>query len=459
MSVRFEAGGSYARLKEALMAILLGRGLMAVRQLVLVPVLIHAWGVNYYGAWLMLSALPTFLSMSNLGLGSSTNIKVGIDVAAGNRVGAAQAFATGQWILLVACCVSVGLVYASAGYFDLGRGLIDRSAIVTALLLAGVFVQMLCVTMMGWWVGIGRPSRGHDFLNLQSALVFFASLAVPLLGGDAFHLAWASLVAGLLGYALFAHFTAKNAGFSAWGWGLSLVRRRVAGELLGKGLGYQLSALWQALLFQGGLVIAGLQLGEATAALLGAVRVLVRAGNQLVEVVGIGFASEMLLVHAHGDRAAVVRAFSAGLFMSVAGASLIAMGIMLCGPIVFGWWTSGNFDVPYAVWAVFAVSLLPYSIWSLGAALQRAMNMPWYMNGVGVAAALLAVSVMWCFGEKGVVVFALSALLFEVIVWAAMAPVVKRQVGLGLLPALAQGGGLAWTKAGLILTAWRNRAR
>ncbi len=39
-------------------------------QLVQVPVLLHFWSNTTYGEWIALTAIPTYLSFSNIGFGS-----------------------------------------------------------------------------------------------------------------------------------------------------------------------------------------------------------------------------------------------------------------------------------------------------------------------------------------------------------------------------------------------------
>ncbi len=48
-----------------------GQLVVIVIQLAGVPILLHAWGMQLYGEWLILAAIPIYLSMADLGFSLS----------------------------------------------------------------------------------------------------------------------------------------------------------------------------------------------------------------------------------------------------------------------------------------------------------------------------------------------------------------------------------------------------
>jgi hypothetical protein len=48
-----------------------GQLVVIIIQLAGVPILLHAWGTQLYGEWLILAAIPTYLSMADLGFSQS----------------------------------------------------------------------------------------------------------------------------------------------------------------------------------------------------------------------------------------------------------------------------------------------------------------------------------------------------------------------------------------------------
>ena len=59
------------RILHGLSANAYGQLVVIVIQLAGVPILLHAWGTQLYGEWLILAAIPTYLSMADLGFSQS----------------------------------------------------------------------------------------------------------------------------------------------------------------------------------------------------------------------------------------------------------------------------------------------------------------------------------------------------------------------------------------------------
>src|SRR6202140_4262382 len=88
-----------ARLARGLSATALSPIVTAVIQLSTVPCLLHFWGAAKYGDWLILSAIPSYLSLSDLGFGDASGSDMTMRVAAGDRHGAIETFQS-SWVLL-----------------------------------------------------------------------------------------------------------------------------------------------------------------------------------------------------------------------------------------------------------------------------------------------------------------------------------------------------------------------
>ena len=64
-----------------------GQLITVVTQLVSVPLFLHYWGVTLYGEWLILSAVPAYLALSDIGFASSAANDMTIRFAQGDRKG------------------------------------------------------------------------------------------------------------------------------------------------------------------------------------------------------------------------------------------------------------------------------------------------------------------------------------------------------------------------------------
>src|ERR1700688_3821876 len=88
-----------ARLARGLSATALSPIVTAVIQLAAVPCFLHFWGAAKYGDWLILSAIPSYLTLSDLGFGDASGSDMTMRVAAGDRQGAIETYHS-SWALL-----------------------------------------------------------------------------------------------------------------------------------------------------------------------------------------------------------------------------------------------------------------------------------------------------------------------------------------------------------------------
>src|ERR1700693_3771005 len=101
------AGVVRARLIRGLSATALSPIVTAVIQCSTVPCLLRFWGAAKYGDCLILSAIPSYLSLSDLGFGDASGSDMTMRVAAGDRRGAIETFQS-SWALLALVSLVVG---------------------------------------------------------------------------------------------------------------------------------------------------------------------------------------------------------------------------------------------------------------------------------------------------------------------------------------------------------------
>src|ERR1700744_1686765 len=96
------------RLIAGFWATMLGPFVTLLVQLLGVPLFLHFWGARLYGEWLILSAIPAYLAISDLGFGSVAGNDMAIRIAVGDRRGALETFQS-TWVIVIALSLVVGL--------------------------------------------------------------------------------------------------------------------------------------------------------------------------------------------------------------------------------------------------------------------------------------------------------------------------------------------------------------
>src|ERR1039458_7387608 len=94
-----------------------------VIQLVQLPVFLHYWTMPLYGDWLIVSAVPTYLSFSTTGFGTVAGNEMTMMVARDDHAGALRVFQSCWWVIAGLCSAPI-LLLSGALYFLLAARLL-----------------------------------------------------------------------------------------------------------------------------------------------------------------------------------------------------------------------------------------------------------------------------------------------------------------------------------------------
>jgi hypothetical protein len=162
---------------------------MAIR-LAEIPLFISIWGVNLYGEWLILAALPTYVAMGDLGFVSASVKEMSIRSSAGNQQGALSVFqSTWLWLCMISFIVFF-VIASSADAIPIGEwfGFViinPRDLKVVVILLTGHALLTLHGGLFsgGFWC-TGRYPLSIFWSAIANALEFTGlAIAVTIGGG------------------------------------------------------------------------------------------------------------------------------------------------------------------------------------------------------------------------------------------------------------------------------------
>src|SRR3989454_5030380 len=108
------------RLLKGFGANLYGQAVVVAIQLAGVPILLQYWHAQLYGEWLILFAIPSYLSMTDLGFSQSAANDMTARVARGDRAGALTVFQSLGALVSGVAVAGLLLVAAAAALLPLG---------------------------------------------------------------------------------------------------------------------------------------------------------------------------------------------------------------------------------------------------------------------------------------------------------------------------------------------------
>ena len=318
---------------------------IAATQLTLVPLLAARWGLELYGQWLILAALPQFLTMSDLGFATAAGTRMTMAAARGDRGEAQRIFQSAWRAILASSALILALLLAAARLLpdDLlssGRAASIGELRLTFALLAlyGIAVVQGSIVFAGFRAAQLFPVGA--FWNAMVLLIENGALVVTvLLGGGIVAAASAWLLGRLVGLAsqyllLRRKVPWLKLGFANGNWAEARAMLVPAGAVM-------LLPVAQVLVLQGTAMVVGAAAGPAAVPAFVAVRTLSRVGMQMCWIVSTPLMPEFSAAAARQDRQAMAKMLLMTLLVSALLVGPFALGFMGLGRFAIDLWTHG----------------------------------------------------------------------------------------------------------------------
>lgn len=384
-----------------------------------VPLLLGFWGTQLYGEWLMLSAIPAYLSIGDGGFSTAACREMTMRSGAGDRQGALTVFQS-TWLLLIA--VSVAAFILAFGFVKIAPlhdwlGFSSMTAAntraVLLLLVAHVLVGFQGGLLNGgFWVA-GRYPSGMYFAAVAQFLEFCGLVIAVILGGGPIQAASGFLGGRVCGTILMWLGQRRASPWLRYGFAhasLSELRRLTAPAFASLAF-----PLGNALNIQGMRLVVGLALGPAAVAVFTTLRTLSRLALKPRAVINALVEPELALAFGAGDTLLLRSLFSKSCQFALWGCVGVCLFIGPGANWIFPVWTGGKIAIHWPAYMILLSAVLVNSLW------YTALMVPYATNRHGRIAVFYSLVygagafVMGYFGAKGLGLIgaALALLLSE----------------------------------------------
>ncbi|WBH17912.1 lipopolysaccharide biosynthesis protein [Sphingomonas radiodurans] len=282
-------------------------------QLALVPLLTGAWGTRVYGSWLLLSAIPFYLTFSDFGFTFVAKNAMVMAVAAGRREAALRVFQSifallciGIPLLLLASVTIILTVDVAALLsIDAVSGMAVR--VVLLLLVSNVLLYQLFLLICAGIRAENRPAS-EAMWAASARLGEGAAVALAVLFGGGVVVAAAAMVASRVLFLAVGYWWLRR--LSAWlRLGFAQADRGELHRLSSPALAYMAMPIAQALLIQGPVLVIGGTLGAVAVVVFSTSRTLARLGTAGINMINNSVISEYSALAGAGHRTAFARLF------------------------------------------------------------------------------------------------------------------------------------------------------
>jgi O-antigen/teichoic acid export membrane protein len=332
-------------------------------QIMQVPIFIGVLGTAQYGAYLVLIALPSALTLSDFGLLSATSTRLMTLVSTGRDDEARRLsrFTNSVVVyittfLLIASVVVILSVDISSSEIKLS----DARMIVLQFALYAVF-SVYSSSSEGSMRAAGRYANAWVRLSVMRLVDFFAGVTLLMLSGDAVLIVTGMLVSRMFGLILLRGKTRRVAPWASWK--LVLPKREMAPGLLKPTLGSLALPVGNAFVNQGALLAVGTVLGPSAVVVFSTVRTMVNCLRQLTSVMTNASLPAITQAFAKGAQDEIRERLRRAT-IGVGAVAVFASGsLALLGPWIVSIWTSGAVTATPTMVALFCLQSLVESMW------------------------------------------------------------------------------------------------
>lgn len=383
-----------------------------VIQLGSLPLFLMQWDTHRYGVWLMLSAIPAYLSMADVGLVTTAGNRMTMALAQGQVAIANRVFHTAQAFLLLVSAM-VGLIVALVLFGGLS-GLQPNEVWALWWLTLAVLLSLAGGIAEAAFRATERYAQGTTVANLIRLVEWLAALVGLWLSGDYAGVAFGMAMARLFGlFVLVQQCQADQHGLSWKVSGASLAEMR---DMVKPALSFMAFPLANALTFQGATLLVGWVCGPAAVTAFNAARTVSRVAVQCTAIPAHALWAEFSRLYGLSNWTSLkqlyVRAFRSGLALSI-GLSIVLYWI---GPWLYQWWTARQLAFDANLMSMLLIYAAVAGVWHVPRVLLMSSN-----QHVGLAAWQVSSSVLMLacgyvlLKPYGLLGMAISMLLAEVL--------------------------------------------
>jgi O-antigen/teichoic acid export membrane protein len=367
-----------ARIAAAFAANAFGQAVTVGSQLLLIPLYFRFWGAPLYGEWLILSSIPAYLTMADLGIGSAAGNQMTMQAAGGEWAAVRQTLRAAGFVALLSALAVMLFAAGAAGLAWWAQ--VPRTLSMAPAQAALVLVGLGATVALGFAGGVvsaayrccDRNAQGILWANV-TRLAEAVALGVLLLAGQGpVALCAAMVVVRAVALVL------------QWAWlrrlcpwlfepgavtDLGVVRR-----LAGPALGFMAFPLGNALALQGPVLVIGAAYGGAAVAMFSALRTLARIPVQLTNMFNASVWPEMSRAFGEGNLVLMRHLHRAAWGMTAWLTLTVGAGLVALGPWLVRAWLGAAAPFDPLVFGLLVLLTAASALWNASSVVLAATN-------------------------------------------------------------------------------------
>ncbi|WP_211455056.1 lipopolysaccharide biosynthesis protein [Collimonas antrihumi] len=415
------------RVISSVFAHLFSQGVTILTQLGSLPVFLHYWDMQRYGVWLMLSALPIYLSMADVGIMAVTANKVTMLAAKGDNEHANRVFQSALALVLVVFSLVAIAAVILIWSLDIQMLAHPGSRIALTCLTIAALTTAFGGLLDAAYRSAGQYAKVTYYLTTTRIVEWLGSILGVALFGGIEHAAIGYLIGRLASTIVIQRLAQREV--QAIKWSFCGANWKDMREMLRPGISLFIFPIATALNVQGMILLIGNTMGPTIAALFNTYRVLTRVMVQLPTLFGKSLWPELSRLYALKEHAKIHSIYIKATAVTIGMSIICAIFLYFFGEQILAIWSHGKIHFQANIFGVLLISAALTGFWQIGMVVLASTNRHQKLSIAFLLASLssfgLASALVPKYGLMGI---AGSLILVEVVmIWATFIFILKAQ--------------------------------
>ena len=365
-------------------------------QLLSLPIFLTYWDASTYGTWLLLSALPAYLSMADIGMTSVAGNIMTMSMGRGDVDAANQVYHSAQLFMTLVCGALLAIVTPLTLLWPMPDYVTSDMRIALLALFYDVLFSLVGGLSDAVYKASGRYPTGA-MLGQLSRLVQWAGFIVGLILFRSFSgVAIVGCLARGFMTLLVIWLGQRASGGLRLGYGRASTRDLKG--MLRPALSFMAFAMTNALSFQGITLLVGLLAGTPAVALFNTYRTLARVAVQFTSIFSLALWPEFARLYGHGGLDRVYPVFRRSLSLGIVTSVVISAVLYCISPILLKAWTHNQIEFSPLLMMILLAYAAVAGFWHVPRVLLMSTNQHVSLSGWSIVAALASVALGWVLG-------------------------------------------------------------
>lgn len=321
-----------------------GQLITVVTQLAGVPLFLYFWGVELYGEWLILSAIPAYLSLSDIGFASVAANDMTMRMAKKDKKGTLEVYQS-IWIFIcgISIIVGCGLTVLIESIplndiFSISNISIENTRNALIAMMLYVLIGLQIGVLSAAFRSVGRYAFGTMINNTIRLTEWLASIVALGLGGSVFAIAMTMLAVRFTGLITMWVILRGQEHWLKLGFKEASVQK--VRDLFKPAVAFMAFPLGLAFSLQGVVLLIGTMLGPVAVVIFSTYRTLTRLLVQFITVINQAIWPEISAAYGAGKMDLVVKLHRKSSSITFWVALIVVLVLWLMGNWVISVWTN-----------------------------------------------------------------------------------------------------------------------